>query len=238
MTTDFVLVVGMHRSGTSCLTGCLEDMGLNLGHVSTQNKFNAKGNKEDKRIFRLNESVLNYSNGAWNKIPQKLKWSDEQIKEQRDILEHYSKLSKPIGVKDPRMLITFPFWKSVLPSNIKFLGSFRNPHSVAKSLASRGKNLKVEISDGYELWYSYNKRLYKLYKEYDFKLINFDWEESKYLASVRQAGKDFELPFYDKNIDFFDCNLINQSTETSEDNIKIPWKCKMLYKKLKKIAKK
>ena len=31
-----VAVIGMHRSGTSCLAGCLEDLGLNLGDVITE----------------------------------------------------------------------------------------------------------------------------------------------------------------------------------------------------------
>ena len=32
-TKPFVFVLGMHRSGTSCLAGCLEHCGLHLGDV-------------------------------------------------------------------------------------------------------------------------------------------------------------------------------------------------------------
>ena len=44
-----ICVVGMHRSGTSCLTGIMQRMGIELGEVFTENEFNKKGNRI--RIF-------------------------------------------------------------------------------------------------------------------------------------------------------------------------------------------
>ena len=41
-----VVILGMHRSGTSCLTGSLQDKGLYLGQVSQRGTFNKKGNRE------------------------------------------------------------------------------------------------------------------------------------------------------------------------------------------------
>ena len=50
-----IAILGMHRSGTSCLTGCLQQMGLNLGKVSDFNEYNLKGNKEDDKIIIILE---------------------------------------------------------------------------------------------------------------------------------------------------------------------------------------
>ena len=47
-----VIILGMHRSGTSCLTGCLKEYGLHLGDVSESNKHNKKGNQENKEVFK------------------------------------------------------------------------------------------------------------------------------------------------------------------------------------------
>ena len=40
-----IFVLGMLRSGTSCLTGILEEAGLFLGDVKRKSRFNAKGNR-------------------------------------------------------------------------------------------------------------------------------------------------------------------------------------------------
>ena len=41
-----VCVLGMHRSGTSCLAGSLEQQGLFLGETNTRGPFNLRGNRE------------------------------------------------------------------------------------------------------------------------------------------------------------------------------------------------
>ena len=46
-----VAIVGMHRSGTSCLAGCLEDLGLTLGKVNRAAPHNLKGNNENPRFW-------------------------------------------------------------------------------------------------------------------------------------------------------------------------------------------
>jgi len=42
-----MLILGMHRSGTSCLAGCLQAAGLISGEVNIQAMYNAKGNREN-----------------------------------------------------------------------------------------------------------------------------------------------------------------------------------------------
>ena len=61
-----IAVLGMHRSGTSCLTGLLEDAGVCLGNVSKQNPYNRKGNQENLQIMYLHDAVLDDNRGSWN----------------------------------------------------------------------------------------------------------------------------------------------------------------------------
>lgn len=237
MSIQYVLILGMHRSGTSCLTGCLEEFGLNLGAVSNQNKYNQKGNKEDKTIFRLNESVLNNSGGAWNNPPKSLKWDSTHETQQLDIIKEYSSIPNPIGIKDPRMLLTLPFWAEAFGEVPKMVGSIRNPKSVAKSLSSRGKNLNVEPQKGLALWYEYNKRLLKLQEKYHFPLVDFDLEVESYIEKVKDASNYLNLPNTKDNLTFFEDNLRNQKQVIEQENLYIPWKLRRLYKKLKNISK-
>ena len=40
------------------------------------------------------------------------------------------------GFKDPRALLTMPFWHAAIPG-LEFVGTYRHPYLVAKSLNSR-----------------------------------------------------------------------------------------------------
>ena len=52
-----VTILGMHRSGTSCLTGSLQACGLELGKFHASNKHNKKGNRENQDIIDLHEGT-------------------------------------------------------------------------------------------------------------------------------------------------------------------------------------
>ena len=62
-----VVVLGMHRSGTSVIARGLQVMGVELGNNLMQaNEYNTKGFWEDMDIYTLNEEMLNSLNKAWH----------------------------------------------------------------------------------------------------------------------------------------------------------------------------
>jgi len=230
-----IAILGMHRSGTSCLTGCLQQMGLNLGKVSDFNEYNLKGNKEDDKIAILNENILNHNGGSWRNPPSEISCTSEHKINRDNILNDYAKLPSPVGFKDPRMLFTLPFWQQKLP-NLKFLGSFRHPINVAKSLHAR-KNIKIEMHHGLNLWKRYNLQLLKIQKIYHFDLINFDLDPNEYLNQLFHKAKKLKLKYPNKSVDFFDQSLRNQKMP-SEDLNACPEDILNLYNKLLKISQK
>ena len=64
-----ILILGMHRSGTSCLAGSLQEAGLYLGEVNTTAPHNAKGNRESRTIVALHDGLLQANGGAWDAPP-------------------------------------------------------------------------------------------------------------------------------------------------------------------------
>src|SRR5687767_1907436 len=122
----------MHRSGTSCLAGSLEEAGLYLGDVITSAPANAKGNRENKRIMNLHDAVLHHSGGSWDKLPQRLSWSEQHREERDQIVRGYAAAPR-WGFKDPRTLVLLDFWREVL-GELEFVGTFRHPWLVAESL--------------------------------------------------------------------------------------------------------
>ena len=66
---QILCVLGMHRSGTSCLTGSLEEAGLHMGDIHTWNPHNLKGNRENQKIVDINDQVLASAGAAWDNPP-------------------------------------------------------------------------------------------------------------------------------------------------------------------------
>ena len=148
----------MHRSGTSCLAGCLEQAGLFLGEVDTQARHNAKGNRENRNIMDLNDSVLGSVEATWDNPPKSvLNWTSEQIAARDALIARYPSDQK-WGFKEPRTLFTLEGWLDAFPK-VEIVATFRHPLSAAQSLKFRNG---FPIERGLALWKAYNERLLTL----------------------------------------------------------------------------
>jgi hypothetical protein len=221
----------MHRSGTSCLTGIMQGLGVELGEVFTENLFNKRGNRENGRIVVLNDAVLRHNNAAWNQPLVVSNWTLEMEGERDRIINELS--SRPAthwGFKDTRTLFTLPFWLEGMETP-RFIGTYRHPQRVALSLNHRDQS---PLEYGWELWYRYNTRLLELSELYHFALTDFDQPDEAYLddvlAKLVQLGLDSKL--VDKGREFFDPKLRNQ-TGASVDDVQLPAKVTDLYERLR-----
>jgi hypothetical protein len=177
-----VCIVGMHRSGTSCLAGSLEESGLCLGDVFRVGRHNLKGNRENGRIMALQEDVLVHSGGSWNRPPNQASWSAAHQAERDSIIRSYGDASI-WGFKDPRTLLLVDFWREALP-DAAIVGTLRHPHCVVASLQKRGGGT---IDEWLDLWAHYNRRLLALYDAAPFPVVRFDLGEQAYRRSLMAA---------------------------------------------------
>ena len=166
---QFLFVLGMHRSGTSCLAGCLERSGLYLGDVSRSNKHNRRGNYELRHITELHDEILEANAGSWSEPPETVLVSLEHEIGFRDSID-YLMANAPCGLKDPRALLMMNTWMRVADST-SMVGTFRHPRAVAQSLAARNQ---MPTDNAYALWERYNRDLVRLHKEHQFPLVEFD----------------------------------------------------------------
>jgi hypothetical protein len=185
----FVFVLGMHRSGTSCLAGCLERCGLFLGDVSRANEFNARGNHELGQIVQLHEEILAANGGSWREPPAQLAVSERHWEALTDIVTELGR-DKPCGFKDPRTLLLIETWLEIVGPAM-LVGTYRHPAAVAYSLARRNGLTALEA---YYLWNAYNARLIKIHQEYRFPLIAFELDDTgRYCETVASVAVELGL---------------------------------------------
>ena len=157
-----LLVLGMHRSGTSCVAGLLAAAGARVPGPMVRNWDNPRGHHEATAAIRLNEDVLAYSGGSWLRPPAALRWSDAHAAARDALL---ATAGAPTLIKDPRCLLTLAFWRAAQPA---CLGVVRHPAAVAASLRSwRG----LASAEAWALWLAHNRALATAD---DVAIIDFD----------------------------------------------------------------
>lgn len=141
-----IVVIGMHRSGSTLLTKLLEADGVFWGReVDIYN--------EAKCFQRCNEYLLNVAGATWDnpealfqflKDDQQLRYSLDNLRELLNLTFMKSYLgedracmgSRRWGWKDPRNTFTIPVWSKIFPS-MQVIHIIRNGIDVAASLWRR-----------------------------------------------------------------------------------------------------
>ena len=147
-----VLLIGMHRSGTSMLTRMLSELGLFIGQRLDENS-------ESTFFQGLNDWILRASGGSWER-PQAIRelLAEQELRDltreylahmldspralsylgPRRYLRHRSahRLSDPWGFKDPRTTFTLPLWLELFPE-ARVVHVRRHGVAVAQSLLVR-----------------------------------------------------------------------------------------------------
>lgn len=197
-----VIVLGMHRSGTSCLAGILESAGVNFGEVSKQNVFNLKGNRENLLIMELHDSLLRFNHGSWDSPPLAVTWPAD-LRQKRDrIIQEFAN-SQLWGFKDPRTLLMLEGWLEAL-QDVVLVGTFRHPLAVAGSLQERNG---FTLEKCMNLWKTYNAKLLSYSDRYAFPLISFDLPATVYKEKVALILNRLGLKPRDESADFFEDSL-------------------------------
>lgn len=184
-----IVVLGMHRSGTSCLAGMLAAGGLASAGEAVRNWDNARGHHEMLDVVRLDEAVLAHSGGHWLSAPPEVRWTDEHSRARDQLLEACVG-GRPALLKDPRMLLAIPFWRA---SRVAFhaIGIVRHPLAVARSLESwRG----MPLVEGVALWTAHNRALAADRAQHGTSLIDFDQPRDAVIAAVLAACAPLGAP--------------------------------------------
>jgi len=223
-----IVVIGMQRSGTSCLAGILEKAGVNLGKVSEYNLYNEKGNRENTRIMKLHDDLFKHNNGTWDNPPVEVKWPGH-LKEERDnIIGEYKNYSF-WGFKDPRTLLALDGWLEVIPG-LSFAATFRHPYLVAQSLTRRDKS---PFKKSFSLWKIYNEKLLYYYEKFKFPVISFDLPKKDYKNKIKKLFQILDLKFNSSVFEFYDKNLKHHNKIPDSD---IPADVLGILKELRRIA--
>jgi hypothetical protein len=160
-----ILVIGMHRSGTSATTGLLAHLGVHLGapeRLQPGDVHNPEGYHELQNAVALNDRLLDWCGSAWDLPPELGDPHLGQLQPPSDVVAWLKSLvasmdaeaaavGRPWAVKDPRLSVLWPFWLQAKPT-ARVVLCVRNPAAIAQSLKIRnGLSLRfgLKLSEQY-----------------------------------------------------------------------------------------
>ena len=155
-----IIVLGMHRSGTSALARVLNLAGAYFGAegvATPANVENRKGFWEREDVRALNDAALHSLRCDWDAVAN---FDIAAIARQElaalksGAADIVAKLDahRPWFVKEPRLCLLLPIWRPSLEFPV-CVHIYRNPLEVARSLKARN-NMPIPV--GLALWEAYN----------------------------------------------------------------------------------
>jgi hypothetical protein len=191
----------MHRSGTSAITRAVQALGVDLGNdLLKAQSDNPKGFFEDRDILKLNNKILSAANRDW----QNLEPLDADLladqkfarfrSEADDLLKKKLREKHTLCIKDPRLSILMPFWRSVfedLDLRVSYVVAVRNPLEVAQSLYTRDA---LPIETGILLWSTYMLQALEATRGQQGLLVSYEQILQDPLAQLNRMAKALDLP--------------------------------------------
>ena len=139
-----LVVLGMHRSGTSMLARVLGLMGCYAGPLeafSPPDAANSRGYWERRDVWAVNEAILESLGRRWYDVAgldlaQLAEGSRPELEDRVRSIVRALDAHRPWVIKDPRLCLLFPFWRRFLDRPVCVLID-RDPLAVARSLQAR-----------------------------------------------------------------------------------------------------
>jgi len=205
-----VVVLGMHRSGTSVIARGLKVLGVELGdNLMSPAEDNPKGFWEDLDINTLNVEMLNFLNSDWHFLtpiqPQdvELLRSNGYLLRAVELLREKTNSIPVFGFKDPRLAKLLPLWKEVFANDqyeTHYILTTRNPLSVCSSLAKRNN---FEPEKGYLLWLEHVINSLTGTEGESCVLVDYDILMQSPNTELTKIAKEFNLRIDNQEIERF-----------------------------------
>jgi hypothetical protein len=202
--TRIVVILGMHRCGTSLLANFLNAIGIDFGrNFLPHDEWNAEGYWENKDILAAHEEILKVLKSEWKdpRVFLEPAWLLEpEIRDLKarliDTVRSETTKTKSIwGFKDPRTSVLLPIWWEIfteLEIEPSCVLAVRSPASVAASL---GKRDGLSDSHSQLLWLKYSLNALAYSTDYPRVVTDYDrWFDSGH-EQARMVVDSLKLPW-------------------------------------------
>jgi hypothetical protein len=203
-----VLVLGMHRSGTSLCSHILSALGVDMADEIGVNLGNDRGHWERWEIVEFHARILalfNRDYGRFHDFALPVAWwADPRVAQiRREIVAFLEKRMGEgyFGFKDPRTVRLMPVWHQIfneLKLAPKIVLCLRNPAQIGRSLSARD-GLDPDI--GEYRWLVHMIDFYRYTSKFDFCTVEYEEWFNNPSANIEKLQKFLDLSWQQSEAD-------------------------------------
>ena len=204
-----VMVLGMHRSGTSLCAHILGALGVDMADDVGTNGGNARGGWERREIVEFHDRILSRFNrdylGRFHDFPLPVAWwADPHVAAiRREMLGFLERRmgEEYFGFKDPRTVRLMPVWHQIineLKLAPKIVLCLRNPAQVARSLNARD-GLDPEI--GEYRWLVHMMDFFRYTNNLDFCTVEYEEWFNNPATNIEKLQKFLDVSWQQSEAD-------------------------------------
>jgi glycosyltransferase involved in cell wall biosynthesis len=214
-----IVVLGMHRSGTSAVARGLQIMGVGLGErlMPAVEGDNPTGFWEDLDVYDLNNEMLESLHSDWQGL---LPVEAHHVQELRrngfflravELIRAKLQDERVFGLKDPRMARLAPFWVEVFAHcslDVSYVLVVRNPLSVTRSLQHRNG---IDPGAGYALWLTHVIGSLQATRACTRIVVDYDLLMADPGRELHRIARTLELAIDEQKLNEYVCSFLDQS---------------------------
>jgi len=212
-----VVILCMHRSGSSLTANMLQQLGMSLGPFPLMGA-NKHGHFESMPFYQLDKELLGDLFGFDEDIPNapdvfqrfcrgegRWRWDyavpESMLRRGRDLVRELIASGPISGFKDPRVPLLWPFWSRVFSAfpGLRVFPLFvvRSPHEVAMSIFSRSFDVRVYnlYRDSLDITAVHFKRMIEMRANWKGETALVRFEPRVFRDDVRRAAATIGLPW-------------------------------------------
>src|SRR5271166_2363954 len=204
-----VLVLGMHRSGTSLCSHILSAFGLDMADDIRADATNARGHWERWEIVEFHDRILSLFNrdylGRFHDFALPVAWwADPRVAQiRREIVAFLEERMGEgyFGFKDPRTVRLMPVWHQIFNEfklTPRIVLCLRNPAQIARSLNARD-GLDPEI--GEYRWLVHIIDFFRYANKFDFCTVEYEEWFNNPSANIEKLQKFLDLSWQQSEAD-------------------------------------
>lgn len=217
-----IVILGMHRSGTSALAGVLSMLGVSAGDtlMPGMEGVNPKGFWEHAEIVAIHDLLLQALDSSWDDIAPLPEgwWNLPKVQPFRESIK--KRITSDFGsldlwlIKDPRLNRLLPLWLDILKElkhTPKFVLALRHPMEVAQSLKKRDG---MHLDHAALLWLDamchcelYSRTYQRCFVRYEDLLADWRKEASRIASQLEVALNPGDKTMQTVIDDFLDSSL-------------------------------
>jgi hypothetical protein len=210
-----VLVLGMHRSGTSLCSHLLSALGVDMADkipgpgATSPVPANPRGHWERWEIVEFHDRILSLFNrdylGRFHDFALPVAWwADPRVVQIRREMVAFLRQRMGdayFGFKDPRTVRLMPVWHQIineLKLAPKIVLCLRNPAQVARSLHARDG---LDLANGEYRWLVHTIDFFRYASNFDFCAVEYEEWFDNPAANIEKLRKFLDLPWQQSESD-------------------------------------